>query len=152
MSQQRRDIRFVPIKRNQVEHDHQCSFFSWLRLNENKFPELKRFFAIPNGGHREQGAAVKFYLEGVRRGVLDTCLPLPRHGKAGLWIEFKAGSNNLTPDQVEWKAALELEGHEVHVVREWIEAAEITAAYLKLRGIQIPAGHMDQRRKAVFDA
>jgi hypothetical protein len=142
-----RDTTGTDRKRRQIEHDHQAAFFAWLRLHERQHPELKRFFAIPNGGHRERGVAIKMFLEGVRRGVPDTFLPLPRHGKSGFWIEFKAGSNQLTPDQVEWKAKLELEGHEVHVCREWTEAAELTIAYLGLTGIPIPTVRVVHARR-----
>jgi hypothetical protein len=128
----------VKPNRQQIEHDHQSAFFAWLRCNETKHPDLKRFFAVPNGGHRDRGTAIKMFLEGTRRGVPDTCLPLARHGKQGLWIEFKAGDNQLTPDQVEWKAALEREGHQVEIVREWPEAAQLTVLYLGLTGIAIP--------------
>jgi hypothetical protein len=125
-------------RRNKIEHDHQTAFFSWLRLNEKKHGELKRFFAIPNGGARDHGTAIALFLEGVRPGVLDTHLPLPRHGKAGLWIEFKTETNDLSADQREWKTALEAEGHVVHVVRQWTEAARLTVEYLGLDGVAIP--------------
>jgi hypothetical protein len=39
---------------------------------------------------------------------------------------------------VEWKAALEREGHQVEIVREWPEAAQLTVLYLGLTGIAIP--------------
>lgn len=115
-----------------LERDHQNSFFEWVRLNEQRFPILKRFFAIPNGGQRTRATAIGMHKEGVRKGVLDTHLPVSRNGKSGLWIEFKAGDNTLTLEQTEWKAFLEGEGHEVHVVRDWTDAARITATYLNL--------------------
>lgn len=116
----------------ELERDHQNSFFEWLRVNESQFPVLKRFYAIPNGGKRTRATAIGMFKEGVRKGVLDTHLPVARQGKTGLWIEFKAGSNKLTDEQTEWKAFLEREGHEVHVVRDWTDAAHITAMYLNL--------------------
>jgi len=115
-----------------LERDHQNSFFEWLRVNESQHPILKRVFAIPNGGKRDRATAIGMYKEGLRKGVLDIHLPAPRNGKSGLWIEFKAGSNTLTDEQTEWKAFLELEGYEVHVVRDWTDAARLIATYLKL--------------------
>ena len=117
---------------NHPEREHQSAFFEWLRANERKQPVFKRFFAVPNGGLRDRGTAVGLWKEGVKAGVLDTFLPAPRQGRHGLWIEFKAGDNDLTPDQVEWKAYLEMSGYEVHVVRDWTIAAQITVSYLNL--------------------
>ena len=128
----------VGIRRNRAEHDQQCAFFSWLRLNEKKHAALRLFFAIPNGGARDHGTAVALFLEGVRPGVLDTHLPVPRQGKAGLWIEFKSELGELSDKQREFRAQLEAEGHAVFMVREWTAAARITVDYLGLEGVQVP--------------
>ncbi len=134
---------------NHPEREHQTAFFDWLRMNEEKHPVLKRFFAIPNGGKRTRATAVGLFKEGVKRGVLDTFLPAPRCGKFGLWIEFKAGDNTLTLEQTEWKAFLELEGYQVHVVRDWTEAARITVAYLniKVSGLPFSSPAVDEFRR-----
>ena len=136
-------------RRRREEHEHQCAFFSWLRLNQTKHRELRLFFAIPNGGARDHGTAIALFLEGVQPGVLDTHLPLARQGKAGLWIEFKSERGALSDKQGEFAAAVEAEGHLVHVVREWTEAARLTAEYLGLQGVQIPAARSpaEKRRK-----
>ena len=143
----------VAGKRNRIEHDHQTAFFSWVRLNAQRHAELKRFYAIPNGGARSHGQAVALYLEGVRAGVLDVHLPLPRNGKAGLWFEFKAPDGQYTTQQREEREALEAEGHEVHTIREWTDAARITREYLNLPDLQIPApiatNQLDHRRRAL---
>src|SRR4051812_1185087 len=107
-------------------------------MNERAYPHLAFFFAIPNGGLRSKATAIGLFKEGVKRGVLDTFLPVPRGESHGLWIEFKAGKNKLTPEQVEWQQFLEAQGYLVHVVYEWTEAARITAKYL---GILIPLPH-----------
>lgn len=125
---------------NHPERDHQNAFFEWLRANEGKQPVLRKFFAIPNGGKRDRATAVGLWKEGVKSGVLDTFLPAPRQGRHGLWIEFKAGDNDLNNDQVEWKAYLEMAGYEVHVVRDWTIAAQITAAYLNFSAADLAIG------------
>jgi hypothetical protein len=143
----------VGTKRNRIESDHQTAFFSWVRLNQQKHAELKRFYAIPNGGKRGHSTAIALYLEGVRAGVLDVHLPLARQGKAGLWFEFKAPDGTLSPQQREEVLALEAEGHAVYIIREWTTAAAITRDYLSLPELQIPAAlaavddqHKDRRR------
>lgn len=117
---------------NHTEHQHQAAFFDWLRWNEKAHPVLTRFFAIPNGGHRTKTTAAKLKAEGVRPGVLDTCLPVARHGYIGLWLEFKSATGSLSPAQREWKSFLESEGHKVIIVRTWTEAARATVEYLSL--------------------
>lgn len=116
------------------EHDHQTLFFLWLRRNESRHPVLARFFAIPNGGKRDVRVAMKLRDEGVKPGGLDTCLPVPRGGFSGLWIEFKAGRNKLTELQEDWRNFLEQQGHKVEVCYSWQEAALATVRYLKLEG------------------
>jgi len=78
------------------EHSHQvalmaaCAQYAW-----NGVPELRWFFAVPNGGSRGdseksariQGALMK--AEGVKKGVADCCLPVARHGYHGFFIEMK---------------------------------------------------------------
>ena len=53
------------------EHMEQCGFITWFRL---KFPNTL-IFAIPNGGKRSIGAAVKLKDEGVIAGVPDLMIP-----------------------------------------------------------------------------
>jgi hypothetical protein len=125
-------------RRNRIEHDQQCSFFDWLRINEKRHATLKLFYAIPNGGQRDHATAISLYLEGVNAGVLDTHLPVARQGKAGLWIEFKSDRGTLSTRQREFIELIEGENHLVHVVREWTEAARIVVAYLDLKGLAVP--------------
>jgi hypothetical protein len=115
------------------EHDHQTLFFAWLRRNESRHPVLSRFFAIPNGGKRDVRIAMKLKAEGVKPGVLDTCLPVARDGFTGLWIEFKAGRNKLTERQEDWRNFLETEGHKVCICYSWQEAAQACVRYLGLK-------------------
>jgi hypothetical protein len=64
--------------------------------------------------------------------VFKLFVPAPRQGKHGLWFLFKSGSKDLTHEETEWKAYLEMSGYEVHVVRDWTIAAQITVSYLNL--------------------
>jgi len=85
--------------RNQIEHQNQVALFQWAKLNENRFPELKWMFAIPNGGKRNIQTAMKLKAEGVKPGIPDIFLPVPKQGAHGLFIEMKAGKNALTDNQ-----------------------------------------------------
>lgn len=93
-------------------------------------PLARRAFAIPNGGARSKAVAGKLKAEGVRAGVLDVMLPVPRGGSAGLWIEFKSKVGYPTPDQRDEIDALVRDGYTVLLARDAEKAAQMTQAYL----------------------
>ncbi|MCC6192092.1 MAG: VRR-NUC domain-containing protein [Anaerolineales bacterium] len=114
------------------EHAEQSAFFQWVAAAAGRIPELRLFYAIPNGGWRALTTARRLSAEGLRAGVPDTHLPVPRGGYAGLWIEFKHGRNTLSPEQREWVAALEGLGHCVRVCRDSRQAIAATEDFLGL--------------------
>jgi hypothetical protein len=61
---------------------------------------------------------------------LDIHLPIPRGGCAGLFIEFKAGNNDLTPEQREEAEQLAKDGFAVYACWGAIVAIELTQQYL----------------------
>jgi hypothetical protein len=72
-----------------TEHDEQVALSRWVTLLQPRHPELALLHAIPNGGHRHKAVAVRLKAEGVKRGVPDLCLPVPRGGHHGLYLEMK---------------------------------------------------------------
>ena len=82
------------------EHDLQAACVKWFSL---QYPQYDRMlFAIPNGGHRDIRTAARLKAEGVKRGVPDLFLSVPRWHYHGLYIEMKHGKNTLTKDQEEF--------------------------------------------------
>jgi hypothetical protein len=60
-------------------------------------------FAIPNGGARHKAIAGKLRAEGVRAGVPDICLPVPRGEYHGLFIELKRPKGgHVSEEQEAW--------------------------------------------------
>ena len=49
--------------------------------------------------------------EGLRKGVVDICLPIPRGGFHGLYVECKIHPNVLTVDQSAFLQAMAIVGH-----------------------------------------
>lgn len=47
-----------------TEHDEQAALFDWAQAHEGKYPPLKFFHAIPNGGYRAKYTAVKLKKRG----------------------------------------------------------------------------------------
>lgn len=115
----------------EYEHLEQCALIDWANLSLGKYPELKWLFAIPNGGHRTKAVAGKLKASGVKAGVFDLCLPVPRGCYTSLWIEMKYGKNKATPEQLEFKAFIEGQGGFCVICWDWMEAKRIIEDYLK---------------------
>src|ERR1700677_1820491 len=114
-----------------TEAAHQTALVCWAALNQTKFPDLKWLFHIPNGGLRDKITAGNLKAQGVKAGVPDLCLPVPRGRFAGLWIELKVKGNTPSDKQKEWHKALEDFGFAVSVCYSWEEAARHITYYLE---------------------
>lgn len=116
-----------------TEDEEQIQLFSWARYCRRKWPELDLLFHIPNGGKRGKVEAARFKAMGVKAGVPDVCLPVPRGGYHGLYIEMKRRrGGRVSQDQAEWIDALIHQGYVAVVCRGWLEASEEIEKYLKL--------------------
>lgn len=160
------------IARADTEHAHQRAFFAWLnyarlfgfevacQIADQGYPvgklpasfvnpELELFHAIPNGGKRDKITAGKLKAEGVKAGVLDTFLPVPKPFQYpheglgemvtatynGLYIEFKAPQyatrkdGGLSEAQNRFINNVRHTGYCARVAYSWREAANILIAY-----------------------
>lgn len=125
------------------EDSHQISLFMWAAnpANREKWPELELLFAIPNGGSRHKAEASKLRAMGVKRGVPDTLLPVPRGQWHGLFIELKrpaiktVGKKKragfVRPQQTEWLDKLRHQGYGCKVCIGWEDARDTIIAYLE---------------------
>lgn len=97
---------------NHIEDQEQMKIFRWAALQENVMPELRQLHAIPNGGYRSKATAAILKSTGVKAGVPDICLPVPRRDYHGLYIELKRPDGGRTSKlQNEWLEALALNGY-----------------------------------------
>lgn len=113
------------------EDTEQMNVISWANWNSNKYPELKLLFHVPNGGKRNAQEAARFKTMGVKAGVPDLCLPVPRGGYAGLYIEMKYGKNKTTDKQDEWIHDLSAQGYFVKVCWGAEQAIDILEVYMQ---------------------
>ena len=98
----------------------------------NRYPELSLCFHIPNGGSRDPREAHNLRMQGVKPGVPDICLPVPRGGFAALYIELKRKSGGVLSDnQRVWLKALSRAGNRAVVCRGFDEARETILEYLR---------------------
>lgn len=97
-------------------------------------PVLRNYlYHIPNGGKRNAREAARFKRMGVRAGVHDYHLPVPRGIYHGLWVELKAGRGKPTAAQIEWARKMSEAGHAVAIETGWENAIKTMLAYLSLR-------------------
>lgn len=119
------------------EHDEQVEVISWCKLNEGRYPDLEMIYAVPNAGKRSIGAAQYYIAEGLKSGVPDLCLPVPRQEPIGTWhhglyIEMKYGNNTPTDNQGEWIKKLQDQGYLVIIAYSAEEAIGIIESYLEI--------------------
>ncbi len=155
-----------------TEHAHQRALFAWAaiaapygfafandelaynaktraELNQWKapVPALSRLFAIHNQGHGDQIRGNRAKAEGVKAGVPDVMLPVPRFENGGAWhaglfIELKRPISSTkkkgraSEAQNDWLPYLCDAGYIARVAFGWREAADIIQAYMTGKEIQ----------------
>ena len=112
------------------ESVEQICLFRWAAFEEGKYPELKYIFHVPNGGKRNITTAKRLKAEGVKAGVPDICLPVPRGQYHGLYIELKAGKNTTTENQDRWLEFLKQQGYCAAVCYGWEKVSKVILRYL----------------------
>lgn len=121
----------MAVRMTVTEHGEQSCLMDWVERKLHIYPSLRWLFAIPNGGKRDKAVAAALREEGVKAGVPDLCLPVPRGEYHGLFIELKVGNNQPTPEQREWIAALREAGYRVEVCWGMEAARDVLIEYLE---------------------
>lgn len=115
-----------------TEHQEQCQLFEWAEWAEKRFPGLHLMHAIPNGGKRDIRTAAMLKAEGVKPGVPDIFLPVPRGGKHGLYIELKRRKGGtVSKEQEAWIRALIHQGYACAVCHGWEAARDVIIDYMR---------------------
>ena len=87
-------------------------------------------FHIPNGGSRHPAEAMNLKKQGVKKGVPDLFLPVPRGGFHGLFIEMKATKGRLSIEQKAWLGALVELGYQAVVCYGFDDARKAIEGYM----------------------
>jgi len=115
-----------------TENQEQAALFEWAEVASGKYPELRLLHAIPNGGLRDARTAVTLQRTGVKPGVPDICLPVPRGGYGALYIELKRVKGGvMSANQRIWLNLLNANGNRAVVCRGWLEARDTILNYLE---------------------
>jgi hypothetical protein len=124
------------MARKFIEDDHQEALFRWASVMANSGYPTRLMFAIPNGGYRRPREAARMKLAGVKSGIPDILLPVPRGEFHGLFIELKRpivkgdAKPVVSPEQKHWLKELDAQGYMATVCYGWIEAKEVIESYL----------------------
>ncbi|MPM78797.1 hypothetical protein SDC9_125811 [bioreactor metagenome] len=138
----------MPIPTESVE---QQILFRWARMQRCRYPELDLLYHIPNGGSRKKAEAGRFKAEGVKAGIPDIFLPVPRDQYHGLYIELKrTKGGRISPEQVMWMEALTKQGYCCAVCKGHEAAIKVILDYLEGRddwiwAYALQAGREDNR-------
>ena len=110
-----------------TEHAEQCAVIEWCNLHAI----AKHIFAIPNGSNKSPAAAAKFKREGLRSGIPDLFLPVPRGVFCGLFLEMKRTKGSVTSkEQFIWLEYLNERGYKTEICKGADEAIATIKEYL----------------------
>lgn len=131
-----KDKKFKNITPEQIakvnsESANQKALMCWCAMNYEIYPELKYFYAIPNGGRRDVITGARMKAEGVKAGVPDLFLPIKRGIYSGLYVELKKSNGVVSDDQSKWIDFLPTQGFGVIVCYSWEVARDIIIQYLE---------------------
>jgi hypothetical protein len=143
---EKEDLMPTALLTKRSEHQEQCAVFDWAELMANQYPELDLMFAIPNGGVRPCNVAntpkgafrysvegKKMKQEGVKKGVPDILLPVPKGIYHGLFIEMKRSHGGvIREEQDTWLKNLAQQGYFVVVCKGANAAMKVLKGYLSL--------------------
>lgn len=123
-----------PPKQKQ-HHDNeeariQTEFFNQVPLFFPTLPD-RLLFAVPNGGSRHKIEAANMKRQGVKRGIADVILQVPKKGYASLCLEFKTPTGKQSDEQKEYQRQVEMAGSKYVVVRSVQQAIKTMTEYLK---------------------
>lgn len=120
-----------------TEHELQRAFFQWLAEVGAKHndPHVRNMLwtahAIPNGGNRNVAEAGRLVAEGVKGGIPDVCIPIPRKGYCGLYIEFKKAGGSPSEEQRIFLNTLASMGFRCYVFNCLKTAKAFTVQYIE---------------------
>ncbi len=93
------------------EGTEQETVINWCECMAFRYPDLSLIYHIPNGGKRGKAEAARMKRQGVKAGVPDLCLPVPRSGFHVLYIEMKFGKGRTSEEQDKWIDNLTAQGY-----------------------------------------
>jgi hypothetical protein len=125
--------------RRAMKYHEQTLQIQCVQWFDSQYPKLTQLlFHIPNQGVRaaaKKGKNGKWYspegqrlkLMGLRAGVCDLFLTIPRGEYHGFYLEAKYGTGKLTPEQIKFRNSVEKLGY------KWVEFRTIEKFMLEIK-------------------
>lgn len=126
------DLRNPPRSKkvhNNEEARIQTKFFELIDIYFPNIPD-KLIFAVPNGGSRHVREAANLKRQGVKSGVSDVVVLIPKKGFAALCIEFKSPKGKQSDEQKVFQNQAESCRNKYVIVRSASQAIEELRKYL----------------------
>jgi len=111
------------------EEDLQKAVVEWAAYKKAEYPPLRVLYSQPNEGKRNRWRGWKAM--GMKAGIPDLILPYPSGPYGSLYLELKAGANDLTPDQHRMIQRLVQFGNAVDVAWTLDQAIYVLECYLE---------------------
>jgi hypothetical protein len=113
----------------------QCiALMQWVNLQLVVMPDLQLLVHIPNEGKRTKFYGMMLKRMGLKSGVWDYILPVPRvidsNPYPGLWLEMKSPGEELSKEQDWWGRMMSDQGYMLCVAYSWVTAKEAICQYL----------------------
>lgn len=112
------------------EEIDQINFMNWVSYNLPDVFEDTHHFANQRSCSIQEGRKLKRM--GVKRGVSDIFVAIPKNGKSGLWLELKVGSGKPSKEQIDFLARKQERGYVCRVAWGYSDAIDILLDYLEL--------------------
>lgn len=124
------------------ESQEQAALLKWTQQPSirKKWPELALLFHIANE-RKDAREVAQLRRLGVKSGVPDLFLPVPRGKYHGLWIEMKTKSGVISTHQHWWIENLKDQGYAAGVARGWEQAAAIIGRYMENEEVFLQTVH-----------
>lgn len=109
----------------------QIRLFCWIRTRSDLHPYV---FSVPNDRktNRIMGAILKHM--GLKPGVSDICVSIPKGPYHGMYIELKFGKNKATQHQMNFIENMQSKGYHALVCVGYEAARAAIEAYMALEG------------------
>lgn len=119
-----------------TEAQHQSAVIKWSQQPHirSQWPELALLFHIKNETIADAKQIAIDKRQGVKKGVPDLCLPIPRGQYHSLYIEMKTDTGRASPEQKWWGEQLLAAGNMWEVCHGWQSAVAVLEWYLSLKG------------------
>jgi hypothetical protein len=113
-----------------TEFQIQSKFFAWVWERQITRPHYRLIWAVPNSGKRSPWESSKALAEGLRKGVPDVTVAIPRTPYHGLFMEFKSEHGELSKLQQIILTELQAQGYMIAIPRSVEDAQKILLSYL----------------------